>query len=264
MDAVWCGARNGRVVTRRPLDGSPAAEWMRVTSSASRCGERREDRWRAVGRASSCRFPAVRRTAGGARPAAATSSARRANARPRTSRRSTGSSSSEFVGRAVGAVSTPATAPRPSGTRAARRATARPARSRRATSAASAAFAQRHDHRRGPAPLRASRRARACPGPRAPSRRARARRARATPSSTPAGSSSVATSRPSATASSSPEPVLRTPPGARFTVMRVCGNVRSDDKHGGAHALARLAHRGVGQPDHVSTRAAPTRHGPRR
>ena len=87
VDAVWCGARNGGRSTRgRPARSRPATEWMRVTSSAcsivsgGRMPRRRgEHRLPRAGRARKQEL---------CRPAAASSSARRARSWPRTSARS--------------------------------------------------------------------------------------------------------------------------------------------------------------------------------
>ena len=51
--------------------------------------------------------------------------------------------------------------------------------------------------------------------------------------------------------------VLRTPPGARLTVMRCWGHGHARRQQGGTHPLARLAHGGVGQPDDRVARADP-------
>ena len=65
--------------------------------------------------------------------------------------------------------------------------------------------------------------------PAAPRRRGRARRARRRRRARPAGSPPSALVSASATASSSPAPVLRTDAGARFTVTRFCGYSSPDD-----------------------------------
>ena len=65
-EIVWCGARNGRSRTSRPVP-RPAALWICVISSASSKVERRQDRRAAGGRASSCPRPAGRPSAGCAR-----------------------------------------------------------------------------------------------------------------------------------------------------------------------------------------------------
>ncbi len=63
------------------------------------------------------------------------------------------------------------------------------------------------------------------------------------------GSTSAATSSPMAMGRSSPAPVFRTPDGARFTVTRREGHVNWLDNSAAPDAVARLAHRRVGQPD---------------
>ena len=102
MEALWCGARNGRrVISGRSGGRTPATEWMRITSSASRGssggridGSRRPSIVFPVpgGPASSRLWP----------PAAASSSARRARSWPRTSARSGWSGSGLLVGRLCG------------------------------------------------------------------------------------------------------------------------------------------------------------------
>ena len=90
VEALWCGARNGGVRIRGCSGGSrPAAEWMRVTSSAASASS--------AGRIpGSLRASIVFPVPGGparrrfCRPAAAISSARRARSCPRTSARSGG------------------------------------------------------------------------------------------------------------------------------------------------------------------------------
>ena len=255
VDAVWCGARNGRRPTRRPPTGSPgggvdAGDLERLGGGRAAGGS-----WRGAGRASSCRCPAGRTNSRWWPPAAATSSAWRANGEPAhvgevdelvvAERRSVDASASARAGPSR------ARAPRPSGTRGARRGCVPRAPARRATSAASAALAIGHDDALDPgARERVDERERA--GHRADravepelAEHARRRRARRP------GARRWRRAAPSATASSSPEPDLRTPPGARLTVMRCWGHVEARRQHRGADAFARLAHRGVGEPDDV-------------
>ena len=71
----------------------------------------------------------------------------------------------------------------------------------------------------------------------------------ATPSSTPAGSSSSAPSIPSATASSNPEPDLRTPPGREIHRDALHRPRRPRRQQRGPHPFGVPPHRGVGQAD---------------
>ncbi len=104
IDALWCGWRNGGSVRSAGPRWTPAAEWILVTSSASA----RSSGARIVGRR---RASIVLPMPGGptnsrwCAPAAATESARRACARPRTSARSSGSSPSgtaDSIGGGIG------------------------------------------------------------------------------------------------------------------------------------------------------------------
>ena len=58
-----------------------------------------------------------------------------------------------------------------------------------------------------------------------------------------------ATSSPTAMARSRPAPTLRTPDGARLTVIRLFGQPMPRSRQRGAHPVARLTARGVGQAD---------------
>ena len=249
-DAVWCGARNGRV-TSRPRGRRPGGRVDRVTSSASssvsggRIVARRRAsivlptpggpvsrRWWPPGRGGLERATRPRRARAPRRGRAARRARRRRRRRERARR--------------VG--------PRRLALQAARAARASVRAARTATSGHERGLGRvgcRDDDRVTPgARDRVDERERAGHRPdRAvepelaeDARRRRARRP---------GSASVATSTPSATARSSPAPVLRTAPGARFTVMRCRRPLELRRQHGRAHPFARLAHGGVGQPDDV-------------
>ena len=176
-------------------------------------------------------------------PAAATSTARRAETWPRTSARSGGASG------ATGSAPARPARPRrvagehgdqlgqgvaPSGPRAA------------ATSAASASQPGRHDRRR--LAERGDQRHDAR-DPRGSSRPARARRGRPARRRRSAGTASEATSTPTAMARSSPAPLLRTPDGARLTVMRCQRPRQPARQERRTDAVARLPARLVGQAD---------------
>ena len=66
---------------------------------------------------------------------------------------------------------------------------------------------------------------------------------------TPRGSWPDATSIAAAIARSNPGPALRRSAGARLAVIRCCGCLKPELTQRGPHPLARLPHRGVGQPD---------------
>ena len=184
-------------------------------------------------------------------PAAAISSASRAVARPRTSARSTGSSSTGSAGSVRSTVPVGrdrARAPRPSGTRAASRGSARCGRAGRGRAPPRRWFAGGTSTVSTPvrasasASTRVPGTARTVPSrPSSPST--------PTPSRQPAGSSSSPSISARAIASSRPAPVLRTVAGERLTVIRLFGHGMSDDCIAARTRSARLAPRGVGQAD---------------
>ncbi len=225
-DAVWCGARNGRCRASPPTGAWPATEWMRVTSSASSGSSGGQDRGQT---------PGEHGLAGAGRTA-----------------------EQQVVTAGRGRLERPARPREPAhlaevdvvvARRARRRRERVPVGPRRLPLAAVAQLAEvpRGPHVHAVDERRLGRVARGHDDPldapagqrvderqhagnaAAPSRRARARRGRRCPPATSAGSASVATRIPRATARSSPAPCLRTAPGARFTVMRCCGHTRPDD-----------------------------------
>ena len=108
------------------------------------------------------------------------------------------------------------------------------------------------------------RRAGPCPVPAAPSRRDRARRRRPSPSIDAAGTTSEATSTPTAMGRSSPAPPLRTPLGARFTVMRFCGQASPLDSSAARTRSLDSRQASSGRPTMVKPGQAVGRRGPRR
>ena len=249
---MWCGARNGLRREQAPADrlaggGVDAGDLERFVVL-----ERREHGDEASREHRLARFPAARRRAGGGLPPPrprARAGRRRARAPRRGRRVRRRTRRRDRRRRARGRPTRPFLLALQA--RAELAEVAGGAHVHVADQRGLGRVRQRHDDRSGAAARRARRRARACPAPRAPMPSRPSSPSTATPSSTPAGSSSAAARSPSATASSSPEPDLRTPPGARLTVMRCIGNAELRRQQRGAHPLARLAHRGVGQPDHV-------------
>ena len=234
---------------RRPAASSPATEWIAVTSSAASSVERRQDAGQPPRQHRLAAARADRRSSRWWPPAAAISSARRASGWPSTSARSAPSRAAPRRRAGRG---------RPERRR--RRIAQRGDRLRRAcrtatiaapgTIAASAALARGSEHARGcrraaPRPPTGSTPRVGCMAPSSDSspthaarRRGRARRARPPAARTP-----------SAIGRSKPAPTLRTSAGARFTVMRCVGIVEARVADRGAHAIAALAHAGVGQAD---------------
>ena len=180
--------------------------------------QRRQDRRAGGGRASSSRFPVGRPAAGCGRPAAASSSARRARSWPRTSVRSGGSGSTRSSGGSTGG-----------GRSSPRRYATASARCR--TGIGLDAAELRLGRRLGcaedpiepgqPARPRRPRRHRA---PAGRARRARARRPTACSASRSGGTWREAASSASPIERSKPEPSFRRPAGARLTVIRRSGH----------------------------------------
>ncbi len=152
------------------------------------------------------------------RPAAATSTARRPSAWPRTSARSGGSRSAGRSAPTAG-IAGQAAWPRRTATSSpsvAAPSDLAPAHQRRLTD-----VAERHDQAE-----RAQRRrpGRSCPGRGAASRSARAPRRRTGPRCSPGSARRRRRAGPTAMGRSSPAPPLRTPEGARLTVSRRSGH----------------------------------------
>ena len=213
-DAVWCGARRGGRRTSPSGSGRPAAEWIIVVSNARsrpRAGSRPGRRW------ASMVLPAP---GGPSRrrwwpPAAAASMARRAMTWPRTSARSGSAASAPTSGAGAGGGHG---APRASTSTSSDRLRA-DRTSRRATSAASAS------HPGGTTGVDSSSAATSgtTPGTLRTEPSSPSSPRKASPCTASAGTASAATRTPTAMARSSPAPLLRTPDGARLTVMRVIG-----------------------------------------
>ena len=106
--------------------------------------------------------------------------------------------------------------------------------------------AERHDQ---PERARWRRPGRSCPGRGAGTRSARARRRRRGPRLHAGCSSPAATRSPTAMGRSSPAPPLRTPDGRQVDRDPAQRPRQAAREHGGAHPVAGLAHRGVGQAD---------------
>ena len=248
-DAVWCGARSGGRETRPPGSGRPAAEWIMVVSSAtsrSNPGRRRGQPLRQHGLP---RTRLARAGGDGVRRRRPPRTAMRAMTCPRTSARS--GAGSIRCGRRRWAGRRPL---RPAGQHGDQlRHRADGAHLRRGRPAGLRSRTRPAPPRPGPPARRPAAR---CPAPAGWNRPGRARPGRPVPASAAESTAPEATSTPTAIARSSPDPLLRTPDGARLTVMRLSGQVRPLDMSAAADAVPRLPARLVGQADDAERRQA--------
>ena len=242
-ELVWCGARNGGVVTSPPRGiATPAAEWIIVAASAS---ARSSAGKTPVKRCASIVLPEPGAPTSSRwwPPAAAISRACRATGWPRTSARSGGGGASSptggpgSTGHGVSVVRHVTTSFSVDATRT--------DRWRRRGPRGSTRSARRPPDRRARPPSAQPREHGAASRPDRARRRTRARRR------PPAGSPLDATSTPIAIARSSPAPVLRRPDGARLTVMHADRPGQLAAQDGGSDPVAGFSTRRVRQADDV-------------
>ncbi len=232
VDAVWCGARNGR--RRDESSGDRLARRRVDAGDLERLGVRQ-------GREDGAQPPGQHRLAGAGRPAEQEVMTARGRDLERLARERQPADVGEVDqlvvercarrGRSGSARADPsrATAPRPSGTRAARRACAPPAPARRRRARPRRRW--RAGTTTAPTPARASASTSAKRARHRPDRAVEAELAEHRDAVEHAGRERVVgarahRARPRARA---PIRILRTPPGARFTVIRRCGHSRPDD-----------------------------------